>query len=79
MITIEVVKQDVEDNLHYMAKALGLKVIPFEVSPFPVQIHNVFSAAYVQDYYPEEKLVLLSAYKLLQERGCYYTVDKEEK
>lgn len=72
---MRVSRQQVHKATHSMAKELGLKIIPFEVSPLPVQIHQVFSAAYEQDYHPEEKLILLDAYKLLQVKGCYYTED----
>ena len=70
---MKVIKQEAHLAIHKMAKALGLQIIPFEISPFPVQIHQVFSAAYEQDYHPEDKIVLLEAYKLLQTTGCYFT------
>jgi hypothetical protein len=33
----------------------------------------VFSEAYLRNYFPEESVLLRDSYKLLKEKGCYYT------
>ena len=41
----------------------------------PLRLSWVFAAAYVKNYYPEESVVLIDSYRLLQEKGYYYNVE----
>ena len=67
-------KYDVEKALSAMElKLLGRTNEDNPNLPPVLRIMNVFTEAYFQNYYPEESVLLRESYRLLKEKGYYYT------
>lgn len=71
-MSVIVNKTEVEEVLNNAEIDLFGRVTSGEVS-VPMRLLSVFSEAYYQDYRPVEMKVLLESYKLLQDKGYYYT------
>ena len=46
-------------------------------SMFKEELPQLLAEAYIKDYRPEESILLIEAYKLLQETGSYYNDNKK--
>ena len=70
-------KSDVQDVLVKMERVLFSAEEDHDWG-IPRRITRVFAAAYVNNYYPPESIILIKAYKLLQNIGVYYNVDTDQ-
>lgn len=76
MTELIIKKSEVEAALCFMEiKMFGWACSDNPNTNVPIRMAWLFAAAYVKNYYPEESVILINSYKLLQEKGYYYNVE----
>jgi hypothetical protein len=73
-----IVKEDVHEALIKMERYLfnGAYLDDSPHQPVSVRMSWVFSAAYVEKYYPAESELLTRSFRLLNSSGCYYNTSQ---